>query len=237
MMRFFAILVVSLVSSIGACSQTVVTDSDRVAFERHLSETFAEYYPVQLLQRMYRQMDAYAHDSVKGRYVLSDFGNSEGNCVAADHSEDGPQMTYTPTRMVGKVQGFAATDRHYDDRAFPDSLRQAFKSCFSQLRHDYPNKRKWQKSMLSSLTAFKKEAKHMPMFFAEVQREYGDNLSLYVKDLFHESVLLDGSQYQRFLRRPSATRLLCDKGVQFVMGIALYRLWLEGRSAATDSGQ
>ena len=44
--------------------------------------------------------------------------------------------------------------------------------------------------------------------------------------MFKNSILIDDKQNQRFLRNPSSEKLQNDIGVRFVIGVALYKLWL-----------
>ena len=49
--------------------------------------------------------------------------------------------------------------------------------------------------------------------------------------MFKTSILIDNKQNQRFLRKPSAEKLQNDAGVKFVIGVALYKLWLTQQKA------
>lgn len=220
-------------ASITCASAQQLRTNDAAAFERYLSNTFAEYYPLSLLQRVYKYMDSYANCSVGNiRYVRSLYRESSGgNFQSADHAENTLGIflpgDYTPTVMVGKEQGFSQSHRHYDDRAFPDTLRIVFKQCFKDFRHEFPKKRNAMRRTIEQLEAFSKAAEHKPKFFVNIDQQYGGDISAYVKDMYDQSCLLNGKQFQRFLRKPSAIRLQNDMGVQFVIGIAIYRLWLK----------
>ena len=74
--------------------------------------------------------------------------------------------------------------------------------------------------------AFDKTAHNKPLFFADIHKTYNDDIEAYVKDMFKTSILIDNRQNQRFLRKPSAETLQNDAGVKFVIGVALYKLWL-----------
>lgn len=229
-MRILYLLLFTFASITCANGQQQCTN-DTAAFERYLSYTFAEYYPLPFLQRLYKYMDTYANSSASNRYVRSPYRESSGESFrAADHSESTLGIflpgDYTPTVMVGKDQGGEA-HRHYDDRAFPDTLRIVFKQCFKDFRHEYPKKRNAMKLTIEQLETFSKAAEHKPKFFVNIAQQYGGDISAYVKDMYDQSCLLDGKQFQRFLRKPSAIKLQNDMGVQFVIGIALYRLWMK----------
>lgn len=222
------LLIVASVANMACCWGQGTYENDSIEFERHLSNTFAAYYPIFLLQSIYLYMTKYEADKPKERYVRSVVGEyNEGNCKPADSAQDGLAfMNFTPTVMVGKEQGFAQSHRHYDDRAFPDTLRLVFKQCFKNFRHEYPKKRNAMRRTIEQLEEFSKVSNHKPKFFVDIAHQYDGDISAYVKDMYDQSCLLNGKQFQRFLRKPSAVKLQNDMGVQFVIGIALYRLWI-----------
>ena len=149
-----------------------------------------------------------------------------GGWVSADCSSEGPIMCYTDTYQIGKEQGFHTSHRHYDDRVFPDSLRFIFKQGYAEFRTNYPQKSVAQKELVEALVAFDKTAHNKPLFFADIHKTYDDDIEAYVKEMFKTSILIDNRQNQRFLRKPSAEKLQNDAGVKFVIGVALYKLWL-----------
>ncbi len=211
------------------CSAQKVNDNDTQAYEQYLSNTFAQYYPFSVLQRVYKYLYSYQKDGcTDDRYVFTDDSKGRGemgNWVPA--GEGFPPATY----LVGKEQGFATSNRHYDDRAFPDSIRFIFKQGYADFRYKYPRKSVAQKELIEALTAFNKMASNKPLFFAEIHQKYNDDIEAYVKDMFKTSVLIDDKQNQRFLRKPSAEKLQNDAGVNFVIGVALYKLWLTQQKA------
>lgn len=224
-MRRFLILTLLSLSFIYCCAQEA-SENDTQAYELYLSKTFAQYYPFSALQRVYKYLYAYKKKgSLEDRYVFTDDsqGSGEmGNWEPADKGYGLPIATF----MVGKEQGFASSRRHYDDRAFPDSLRFIFKQGYKDFRCKYPRKSVAQKELVEMLTNFSKMANNKPLFFAEIHKTYNNDIEAYVKDMFNTSVLIDDKQNQRFLRKPSAEKLQNDMGVRFVTGIALYKLWL-----------
>ncbi len=209
------------------CSAQEVNVNDSQAYEQYLSNTFAQYYPLSALQRIYKYLHAYQEESSKGkdRYILVDKSNGGGDIVLwepADKEIELPIATY----LVGKDQGYSTSRRHYDDRAFPDSIRLILKSRFARFRRHYHRKNVAQKELIESLTAFSKTSHNKPLFFADIHKTYNDDIEAYVKDMFKTSILIDNKQNQRFLRKPSAEKLQNDAGVKFVIGVALYKLWL-----------
>ena len=228
-MKKFFLAIITTAASIACCYGQGTYKNDSIEFERNLSNSFAAYYPISLLQRIYTYMAKYEADKPEDRYVRSVVGEyNGGNCKPADSAQDGLAfMNFTPTVMIGKEQGFAQSHRHYDDRAFPDTLRRVFKQCFKNFRYEYPKKRNAMRRTIEQLEAFSKVSEHRPKFFVNIDQQYGGDISAYVKDMYDQSCLLDGKQFQRFLRKPSAIKLQNDMGVQFVIGIALYRLWMK----------
>ncbi len=220
------LLIISISFYIFHCYGQGVSKADTQAYEQYLTKTFAQYYPFSMLQRVYKYLYAYQEKgSIDDRYVFTDDSKGRGdtgNWEPADKGEGLPIATY----MVGKEQGFSTSIRHYDDRAFPDSLRFIFKQGYAEFRSKYPKKSIAQKELIEALKGFDKAAHNKPLFFADIHKSYNDDIEAYVKDMFKSSILIDNKQNQRFLRKPSAEKMQNDAGVKFVIGIALYRLWL-----------
>ena len=209
------------------CSAQKVNDNDTQAYEQYLSNTFAQYYSLSALQRVYKYLYTYQKEDPKGkdRYFLVDKSNGGGDIVLwepADKEVELPIATY----LIGKDQGYSTSRRHYDDRAFPDSIRLILKSRYARFRRHYHRKSVAQKELIEALKAFDRTAHNKPLFFADTHKAYNNDIEAYVKDMFKTSILIDNRQNQRFLRKPSAEKLQNDAGVRFVIGVALYKLWL-----------
>lgn len=224
-MKYFLLFIVTSMC-IFHCNGQGVNIDDTKAYNQYLTKTFAQYYPFSMLQRVYKYLYAYQEKgNIDDRYVFTDDSKGRGdtgNWEPADKGEGLPIATY----MVGKEQGFSTSIRHYDDRAFPDSLRFVFKQGYAEFRTKYPKKSVAQKELIETLKDFDKTAHNKPLFFADIHKTYNDDIEAYVKDMFKTSILIDNRQNQRFLRKPSAEKLQNDMGVRFVTGIALYKLWL-----------
>ena len=76
------------------------------------------------------------------------------------------------------------------------------------------------------MKAFDNSSHNKPLFFADIHKTYNGDIEAYVKNMFKTSILIENKQNQRFLRKPSAEKLQNDAGVKFVIGVALYKLWL-----------
>ena len=163
-------------------------------------------------------MNAHRKDSINDRYVLTYADENPGWAPANSY--------YSFTTMIGKESNTNISIRHYDDRLFPDSLRCLFKTLYAKFRKQYPRKKIAQKELVFQLNAFNKMAHNKPLFFADIHQVYNDDFDAYVKYMFKNSILIDNKQNQRFLRNPSSEKLQNDIGVRFVIGVALYKLWL-----------
>ncbi len=229
-MRYFKLILLLVCCTVSAFGQSTQTTDDTSAFKQYLSHTFAQYYPMSVLQRMYRYMNAYSKDTISNRYVVTESNENFGWAVA-DMPAEGPISFATPaTYMVGKEQGFRSGYRHYDDKAFPDTLQYVFKLAHSDFRSQYPKRRVAEQELVKNLTAFSKAAHNKPLFFAEIHQKYDDDITTYVKDIFSKSILVNEKHYQRFLRKPSVEKLQNDMGVRFVISMAMYELWLKQES-------
>lgn len=197
---YLTLFVISLFSHF--CSAQKVNDNDTQAYEQYLSNTFAQYYPLSALQRIYKYLYAYQEEGPRGkdRYILVDKSNGGGDIVLwepADKEVELPIATY----LVGKDQGFSTSRRHYDDRAFPDSIRLILKSRFARFRRHYHKKSVAQKELVEALTAFSKTAHNKPLFFADIHNSYNDDIEAYVKDIFKTSILIDNRQISAILTK------------------------------------
>lgn len=227
MKKILISLILVCVTINAAGQNSSIAKNDSIAYERYLSKTFAQYYPFPLLQKIYKYMDEYSKNNAEDRFVLKESHDNPGWALA-NTAPIGASSGSSSTVMVGTDGGGGSfrSYRFYDDRAFPDSLRTAFKLVYSDFRSKYPQKSVAQKELVEALKAFDKTAHNKPLFFADIHKSYNDDIEAYVKDMFKTSILIDNKQNQRFLRKPSAEKLQNDTGVKFVIGIALYKLWL-----------
>ncbi len=225
-MKYLCLFFLLMLQSLNLRAQSV-TLSDINAYDNYLSKTFVQHYPLQLLQTLYEYMSSYDKDSIGGgRYVFKkDLGINWGH-YSADYTKEGPVRDYTPTELIGTQRGFSTAFRHYDDRLFPDSLRSIFKSSYRSFRRKYPNSKSIRKELTSQLIAFDKVSTNKPLFFKDITKDYNNDISKYVDELCKNSILVSEKKYQKFLRNPSAKKVIEDMGVQFAISIAFYHLWL-----------
>ena len=144
--RLYLALVISL--CFLDCHAQEVNENDAYAYEQYLSKSFARFYPLSKLQRVYRYLYDYQKDGCSGkdRYILVDKSNGGGDIVLwepADKEVELPIATY----LVGKDQGFSTSRRHYGDRAFPDTIRLILKSRFTRCRRHYHRKKRSSKGI------------------------------------------------------------------------------------------
>lgn len=200
----------------------------QTAFRKYLDhKTFAEYYPIAMLQKIFVYRQKFEADTVHASSILS-----ESDAVAymsADRAQTnwGP-FVWTDTKLIGHEYGPSpAGFRKYDDIQFPDSIKRLFMGYFRLFKQAYPKKKVLAQELMQDLQKFQEEAIRLPTFYATIARDYNGDIKAYVDEMFNSSILLDGSKHQRFLRKPSSFKMANDLGVQFVIGIAMYRLWMK----------
>lgn len=86
-------------------------------------------------------------------------------------------------------------------------------------------------TLARDLQAFDSLSGAKPVFFSAVRRLYGSDFSFYASHLCSKSILSDPKRLRRFLEHPTSSEIQTDLGVQFVIGIYLYDLWIKKASA------
>ena len=206
--------------------QNDINPEDSAAISKLSQSTFVDIYPFHLLKRifMYRKKmeTGTSKDSISFYGQIYDGNNDE----PADYSTADGFYIHTDTEIVGSGDRFY-TWRKYDDINFPDSLKKEFKTRFIIYKRAFPKKKQAMQNLVESLKDFQQHAKHFPLFYGTIKKDFKGNIDAYVKHMFNQSILLDASKYQKFLRKPSSFKLANDPGVQFIVGLELYRLWLK----------
>lgn len=233
-MRYILYIIVCIMSLSLHAQDTndLISDSltkDSVAFKMYLDgTTFAECYPISLLQSVFKYRQRIENESTCRADDL--YSQTEAdNYEPSDHAQTfwGPYV-WTDTKMIGvESSGVSSTFRDYDDIQFPDSIRRLFVGYFYRYKHAFPRKKALAQSLVSNLLQFKNNATHFPTFYATIAHDYKGNIEVYVNDMLKKSILLDIGRHDRFLRKPSSFKMANDLGVQFVIGIAMYRLWMK----------
>ena len=212
--------------SLNASQDTLVLC--QTAFNKYLDHnTFAEYYPIAMLQEIFVYRQKFEADTVHASSILSE--SDAAAYMSADRAQTqwGP-FVWTDTKLIGHEYGPSpAGFRKYDDIQFPDSIKRLFMGYFRLFKQAYPKKKVLAQKLTQALQKFQEEAVRYPTFYATIAHDYNGDIKAYVDDMFNSSILLDGTKHQRFLRKPSSFKMANDLGVQFVIGIAMYRLWMK----------
>ena len=202
---------------------------DTVAFNKYLNDTFAEYFPIHMLQRVFAYRIKFEADTANSglKYIAEDYGGSLTGQYADYSGNTNSTFVHTDTRMVGTEEGFGCGVRTFDNIEFPDTVRRWFTDCFHRYKHFNRRKKVAKDDLVQNLQGFQKEAMHFPTFYTTILRDYHGDINAYVNDMFKHSIVLQGRRHDRFLRKPSSFKMANDLGVQFVIGIAMYRLWMK----------
>lgn len=84
------------------------------------------------------------------------------------------------------------------------------------------------KNLVKRLTVFRDKAENLPIFFTDIDGKFGGNISKYVKNLYNKSIMGNLNLLRKFTTNPSLEMIQSDPGVQFAVGLALYKLWIKG---------
>ena len=207
---------------------------DTLIFQREFGYKFvSNYVGIPLLANVYRYL-------VKA-------GDSRPQQYSGFPVSDGYYDNYTYSDRPDWASRFV----QYDDAAFSAALyssREEYSAydlsslSISQLataakayRASYADKGAEKRRLVQALTAFDTAAVNKPVFFSEIYGKFKGNIGKYVDHLYKHSILCSKSRMDKFVRYPKAEELQKDPGVQFVIGMALYELWIkdvrEGRVA------
>ena len=231
-------LYVFILSCIGAAwcavapglAQTAVRDT--LAFRHMLSdrEAISKYVPMATLS------GAYAY--IRDRYPPSSSSSSLIGFSPANY--DGYYTNYTYIHRVDRPSDFVRDDDleaglNWESTAFiPDNkenqlllpLQRLYDSA-KAYRASYTDRDAEKQRLVQALMAFDTAAVNKPVFFSEIYGKFRGNIGKYVDHLYRRSILCSMSRMDKFVRYPKAEDLQKDPGVQFVIGIALYELWIK----------
>lgn len=233
--KIMLLLAVLLVSTNPVFSQETsgnVCVADSVIYARHLNDTFEKYYPINLILKIYVYLlQSTPSDSAKNVKVSVQRTNRGCNYTDeckdyyagfAAGGSDGPVL-------VGTDEGTGIV-RRMEDSMFPDKLRWPFQHGLRACMKEY-HKKSTKNAFVQKLISFKGEAVHRPTVFNTIDSLYGGDVNLYAKNLFKKSILLNVHRNDRFIRKPSAEKFITDPGVQFLISLAKYRLWMHSESS------
>ncbi len=119
-----------------------------------------------------------------------------------------------------------------------DKLCKRIRKQISSYQHAETDKNTDKEELVRQITAFDSLSHNKPLFFSTIYGKFGGDIKAYVDYLYKRSFLTNRFRLNTFMRWPSAKKIEQDPGVQFILGLALYELWLKrGGEAATEKAQ
>ena len=231
-------LYVSILSCIGAAWCAVVPSlaqtatRDTLAFRHMLSdgETISKYVPMATLA------GAYAY--IRERYPPSSSSSSLTGFSPANY--DGYYTNYTYIHRVDRPSDFVRDDDleaglSWGSTAYIPATKenqlllplQRLYDSAKAYRASYKDESVEKRRLVQALAAFDTAAANKPVFFSEIYGKFKGNIGKYVDHLYKHSILCNQRRMDKFVRYPKAEDLQKDPGVQFVIGMALYELWIK----------
>lgn len=223
MKKIFVLFLLAL--SVSASARTAErADSlgtDSAVFVDCLSNTFAKFYNLSLLQRIYEHLVWFEKDTLRSdSYVFTGKESVYKMAVPVDRANDA-WGTRNANELVG-TEEYYHVNRTLENPKFPDSLRTAFNECFHECRKGSPKQKIAIKELIAGIEAFDSLPGAKPSFYVDIRTKFDGNIEAYAKDIYKNSFLLNASCWQRFLRHPSAQQMREDPGVRFVFSLKSY---------------
>jgi len=226
---------------IGAMAQSSQQARDTLAFRRFLSQgTMADHIKASTLASIYYGLEHNEIPSHTGRNY--DFGWPDS------YYENYTYITYRtrPSRFVQyddrefsrtRMEDETWNEGNGDSRSALSNLRQQVRSY----QNSYTDKKQEKQALVQALTAFNDKSERKPFFFADINNNFNGSISKYVDYLYRKSFLTSNRRLKRFVYYANIVDFRADPGVRFVMGVALYELWVrdvrEGRVIEYTSPQ
>ncbi len=192
-------------------------------------EAISKYVPMATLA------GAYAY--IRDRYPPSSSSPKTGFSPA---NYDGYYTNYTYIHRVDRPSDFVRDDDLEaglvwgSTASIPDSKENRFLLPLQRLydsakayRASYKDEGAEKRRLVQALTTFDTAAVNKPVFFSEIYGKFKGNIGKYVDHLYKRSILCRKSRMDKFVRYPKTEDLQKDPGVQFVIGMALYELWIK----------
>ncbi len=227
-----AVLLLSIKPAFSQEAKDNVYVADSLVFAKYLNDTFAKYYPIDLMMKIYVYLlQSTPSDSTQN--VKVSMQRTYRGVNFADNCESywaafGAGMSGA-TVLVGTDEG-TGIFRCLEDSKFPDKLRLPFQQDLRVCMKEY-YKKSTKNKLVQQLISFQKEAVHHPTIFNTIDSIYGGDINLYARNLFNKSILLNVHRNDRFIRKPSAEQFITDPGVQFLVSLAKYRQWMHSASS------
>ncbi len=222
----FAIALIALCLG-KACGQGLAQDT--LAFRQLLSDKMWKYYSMQTLATLYDCLYYGPRQPVAARSDTSDVLSA---LVSGSHDSG---LTYAAAK--------ARSDKffqHQEKRSYPEGklvmdwltdldghIRQLDREA-DAYRASYTDKSAEKRRLVQALAAFDTAAVNKPVFFSEIYGKFKGNIGKYVDHLYKRSILCNQRRMDTFRVYPKkAEDFQKDPGVQFVIGMALYELWIK----------
>ncbi len=138
------------------------------------------------------------------------------------------------------ISGFflGGLDWKASDSGNVDKLCKRIRQQISSYLHTESYKNTDKEKLIHQLTAFDSLSHNKPLFFSTIYGKFGGDIKAYVDYLYKRSFLTNRFRLNTFMRWPSAKKIERDPGVQFILGLALYELWLKrGGEAVAEEPQ
>ena len=233
MLRFVIFVLFFFVYSFSE-SQVNSIQRDTLAFRQYFSENIGTRTDLQALMQLYHRLSA-TYTKAEREQVsskLSPPGDVGGGSEI--HWNDRGYITYVGFKDAGNWNAYPGYGR-LDNFLFPDTLREPLMRNIYRYRYDYKQRATDKAALVEALRAFDSVAVHKPVFYADIYSTFKGDYKKYVDHLYKRSFLCNNQRMTLFARRPEKVKIQEDPGVQFVIGMALYELWIkdvrEGRVA------
>ncbi len=117
----------------------------------------------------------------------------------------------------------------------PHRLRKRMKAEIAAYRLKEGDSDSARITLAANLEAFDSLSQNKPLFFLLFKDQRSDPAT-FAKHIYDHSIVTNPRMLKAFMKHPSAELLRKDPGVQFILGLALYELWLKrgGEAAAAE---
>lgn len=109
------------------------------------------------------------------------------------------------------------------------ALKRRLEAQFEAMHKDEAAFERGKQELVERLTAYSKEAKEHPVFFAEIATKFGGDIRQYVEYLYSESIMGNRKKFKNFMQKPYPWTIQRDPGFQFTLGLLLYEMILQGK--------
>ena len=224
MKRLLIIITLFALCTCGVHGQCPVRDT--LAFRQYFSENIGTRTDLQALMQLYHRLSA-TYTKAEREQVSSKL-NPPGDAGGGSeiHWNDRGYITYVGFKDAGNWNAYPGYGR-LDNFLFPDTLREPLMRNIYRYRYDYKQCATDKAALVEALRAFDSVAVHKPVFYADIYSTFKGDYKKYVDHLYKRSFLCNNQRMTLFARRPEKVKIQKDPGVQFVIGLALYELWIK----------